>query len=119
MADTLFYQAQQSLDTAAGYDVLSQLRDAYLRDIPATDPKVSPLHQPPKVLAQLPKTTLIAGEYDALIADAVYTAWQLRSCDCAVDLEIVPEVTHNYMVFSGLGGDRVAQQVAGLIKAIS
>lgn len=111
------YQAQQNLDTAAGYNVLSQLRDAYLCDIPATDPLVSPLHQPAHALAQLPKTTLIAGEYDALIADAIYTAWQLKSCDCSVDLEIVPELTHNYMVFSGLGGDRVAHQVARLINA--
>lgn len=110
------YQTQQTLDKAAGADVLEVLRDAYLDNERADNPMFSPLHQGHSQLAALPQVMIIAGECEALIADAVLSAHQLRDAQAPVMLLIKHGLTHNYMVFKDLGGEAVAEMTAAVIQ---
>ena len=110
------YKVQQLLDTAAGADILEKLRNAYLDGANPNNPDFSPLCRAAEALAQLPKITIIAGECEALIADAVYTFDQLRQAKAPVTLVVKNGLTHNYMVFEGLDGEDVTQLVAAAVK---
>ena len=106
------YQKQQALDTAAGADILEVLRKAYLDEIDYANPAYAPLCRDSDELKNLPPISIIAGECEALIADAVYTAQKLGKAKARVTLVVKKYLTHNYMVFNGLGGEDVARLVA-------
>lgn len=111
------YQLQQKLDMAAGADVLEVLRNAYLDNEKIDNPLFSPLHQAHPQLALLPQTTIIAGECEALIADAVLATYQLSDANAPVTLLIKKGLTHNYMVFKNLGVEAVSKMTAAVIQA--
>lgn len=97
------YQAQQNSDLMLTTDGLEQFRDWYLpEEATGMEPQYSPIYSEPSKLYGMPKTTIIVGEIDRLLGDAIATTQLFRSARVPTELVILEGQSHNHSCHNGL-----------------
>lgn len=106
----------ESTDYLGTREVLAKYAGYYLGDLPATDPRASPLYAD---LGGLPPLLVMVGACEMLLDDAVRVAEKARAADVEVTLDVEPDEVHVYPVLSSFTprGAAALQRLAAWVKA--
>ncbi len=95
---------EQALDSMLQANTLMQMKDYYLPDgYTGMEPELSPLYHSANAMKGMPPTTIIAGECECLLTDAIATTSLLQQSGTETHLVILEGQTHNHSAHSGLG----------------
>jgi salicylate hydroxylase len=91
--------ANEGRDPAVGRDLLTDLSGSYLQGHDPRDPRASPVYGD---LTGLPPLVVHAAAEEALTDDAVRLAARARECGVKVELHLVPDTVHAFVLFGFL-----------------
>jgi salicylate hydroxylase len=91
--------AHEGRDPAVGRDLLTDLSGSYLQGHDPRDPLASPVYGD---LAGLPPLVVHAAAEEALTDDAVRLAARAEECGVPVELRLVPDTVHAFVLFAFL-----------------
>jgi epsilon-lactone hydrolase len=105
-----------AIDPMLGRAWLTRAADAYRRDLPLTDPKVSPLFAK---LDGLPPTLIQVGSDEILLDDSHRFTERARAAGVEVTLEIEPGYWHDFQVHAGVldASDAAIARIAAFFEA--
>jgi acetyl esterase/lipase len=97
------YQQQQDADKMLQTWGLEQMRDWYLPEgATGEEPLFSPAFRSADDMKGIPKTTVIVGEIDRLLTDAIETTRVLRDAGVPTQLVVLEGQSHNHSCHVGL-----------------
>jgi acetyl esterase/lipase len=105
-----------AIDPMLGRAWLQRAGDAYRGDLPATDPRVSPLNAS---LDGLPPTLVQVGSDEILLSDSRRFMEKARACGLDVQLEVEPGCWHDFQIHAGLlhAADAAIGRISDFLRA--
>ncbi|MEM9103110.1 MAG: alpha/beta fold hydrolase [Pseudomonadota bacterium] len=97
------YLKQQAMDKMCQTWTLEQMRDWYLpKGATGQEPAFSPIYRSSDEMIGMPPTTIIAGEIDRLLHDAIMATHVLHKAEIPVELVVLEGQSHNHSAHNAL-----------------
>ena len=94
-------------------DVIGEAIDRFRGDIPAGDPRISPLFGD---LSDLPPTRIITGDKDMLHAESIALNARLREAEIDPKYKVYQGYAHDFIMFPSPDGKRGIREIAAMMK---